>query len=61
MYCIKFVDFWSFLWLKEKKIVTLQTNCAKYFITNNFNIYNNENEQNFLSNYADGCSCFCSM
>ena len=39
MHCIKFLDFWSFFWLKEKKIVTLQANCAKRFITNNFNIF----------------------
>ena len=39
MRCIKFLDFWSFFWLKEKKIVTLQANCAKRFITNNFNIF----------------------
>ena len=38
MHCIKFLDFWSFFLLKEKKIVTLQANCAKHFITNNFNI-----------------------
>ena len=39
MHCIKFLDFWSFFLLKEKKIVTLQANCAKRFITNNFNIF----------------------